>query len=52
MSLTDSYEVEEIRGGPMQLRCRRCGRTTTWGQRQCPGEPHDASATGQSAQPN
>jgi hypothetical protein len=26
MSLTDTYEVEETGGFPIQLRCRRCGR--------------------------
>jgi hypothetical protein len=47
MSLTDTYEVEDIGVEAMWLRCRRCGRTwkvydaTPRGSWRCPGEPHD-----------
>jgi len=47
MSLTDTYEVEDIGVEVMWLRCRRCGRTwkvydgTPRGSWRCPGEPHD-----------
>jgi hypothetical protein len=48
MSLTDTYEVEDIGVEVTWLRCRRCGLTwrvfdgpsrASW---RCPAEPHDA----------
>ena len=47
MSITDTYEVEDIGTETVWVRCRRCGRM--WGvfdeaQRgwwRCPWEPHD-----------
>ena len=47
MSLTDTYEVEDIGVKVMWLRYRRCGPSgkvydgTSRGSWRCPGEPHD-----------
>lgn len=47
MSLTDTYEVEDIGAETMWLRCRQCGHTwrvfdgTVRASWRCPNEPHD-----------